>query len=58
MAPRLSIALGASIDRDLVALRADLTPQQISMLIANYKCSSRTVYRHLERIQARRPLLA
>jgi hypothetical protein len=58
MAPRLLIALGAAIDRDLVALGANLTSQQISMLVANYRCSSRTVYRHLERIQAGRPLLA
>jgi hypothetical protein len=42
MAPRLSIALGAAIDRDFVALEADFTSQQISMLVANYSCSSRT----------------
>jgi transposase len=58
MPPRLSIATGAAIDRDLVALGADPTPQQISMLAVNYKCSSRSIYRHLERIQAGRPLLA
>jgi hypothetical protein len=58
MAPRLSIALGAAIDRDFVALEADFTSQHISVLVANYKCSLRTVYRHLEQIQAGRPLLA
>jgi hypothetical protein len=58
MPPRLSIAIGAAIDRDLVALRAEPTPPQISMLAVNYKCSSRSIYRHLERIQAGRPLLA
>jgi hypothetical protein len=58
MAPCLSIALGAAINRELVALGANLTSQQISMLVAKYKCSSRAVYRHLERIQAGRLLLA
>jgi hypothetical protein len=58
MASRLSITIGAAIDRDLVTLGADLTSQQISMLVANYKCFMQTIYRRLGRIQAGKPLLA
>ena len=58
MAPRLSIATRAAIDRDLVAVGADLASQQISMLVANYKCSIQTIYRRLGRIQARKPLIS
>jgi transposase len=55
MAPRLSIAVGAAIDRDIVASGRILNPRQISMLIANYKCSERTIYRHIDRIRVGRP---
>jgi hypothetical protein len=58
MASRLLITIKAAIDRDLVTLRADPTSQQISMLVANYKCSMQTIYRRLGRIRAGRPLLA
>jgi len=54
MAPRLSLAVGAAIDRDIVACSGKLTPHQISMLMANYKCSSTAIYRRQERIQAGR----
>jgi transposase len=58
MPPRLSIAIGAAIDRDIIASNGRLTPRQISALAINYRCTETTIYRHQARIQAGRPLRA
>jgi hypothetical protein len=58
MPPRLSIAIGAAINRDIIASNKRLAPRQISALTINYKCTKTTIYRHQARIQARRPLRA
>jgi transposase len=58
MPPRLSIAIGAAIDRDIIASNERLTPCQISALAINYRCTETTIYRYQARIQAERPLRA
>jgi hypothetical protein len=58
MPPRLSIAIGATINHDIITSNKRLTPRQISVLAINYRCTETTIYRYQARIQARRPLQA
>jgi transposase len=58
MPPRLSVTVGTAIDRDIIACNRRLTPQEVSTLAINYRCTETTIYRHQQRIQAGRPLQA